>query len=293
MTARLLSVSTALLLVAAACGGSITEGSASDGPDAGAAGSGGTDADARRSCVSDRECAAPTVCEVCPDGVSHSCATGKCTAGGCEVVYPPCPTVDAGACPADAPIGGACAGDLHCTYGAETCCGQTHPSTVCDCIDGRFACYATDACLLPPGSCGNVDAGAPFDASAPTDAGSGPSCKADSDCMTPDICKVCPDGKSYSCATGACLDGACETVFPGCPPPTGGGKVMCGGFAGLRCPGIGRCVDDPTDSCDPKRGDADCAGLCKCSGATVDCMPGYVFDASPAVCTCVPDTNHP
>jgi hypothetical protein len=34
----------------------------------------------------------------------------------------------------------------------------------------------------------------------------------------------------------------------------------CGGFAGLKCDG--KCVDDPTDNCDPKRGGADCIGIC-------------------------------
>lgn len=39
--------------------------------------------------------------------------------------------------------------------------------------------------------------------------------------------------------------------------------VMCGGIAGKACP-IGQvCVDDPSDSCDPKKGGADCSGFCK------------------------------
>jgi hypothetical protein len=35
----------------------------------------------------------------------------------------------------------------------------------------------------------------------------------------------------------------------------------CGGFAGFKCNG-GKCVDDPTDACDPKNGGADCMGIC-------------------------------
>jgi hypothetical protein len=38
---------------------------------------------------------------------------------------------------------------------------------------------------------------------------------------------------------------------------------FCGGFAGFKCRDVGaKCVDDPSDDCDPKRGGADCSGLC-------------------------------
>jgi hypothetical protein len=39
-----------------------------------------------------------------------------------------------------------CVGDQHCTYGQECCCEECHPSLVCDCHDGVYACYNTDAC---------------------------------------------------------------------------------------------------------------------------------------------------
>jgi hypothetical protein len=38
--------------------------------------------------------------------------------------------------------------------------------------------------------------------------------------------------------------------------------VFCGGFAGIKCKDGKKCFDDPRDSCDPKRGGADCGGLC-------------------------------
>ncbi|KAK3360477.1 hypothetical protein B0T25DRAFT_496385 [Lasiosphaeria hispida] len=38
--------------------------------------------------------------------------------------------------------------------------------------------------------------------------------------------------------------------------------VFCGGFAGFRCADGRRCIEDPRDDCDPKRGGADCGGLC-------------------------------
>ncbi|KAF2841857.1 hypothetical protein M501DRAFT_998054 [Patellaria atrata CBS 101060] len=35
-------------------------------------------------------------------------------------------------------------------------------------------------------------------------------------------------------------------------------EEYCGGFAGLRCETTGmRCIDDPRDNCDPKKGGAD------------------------------------
>lgn len=39
-------------------------------------------------------------------------------------------------------------------------------------------------------------------------------------------------------------------------------KQMCGGIAGFPCPVGMKCVDDPSDDCDPAKGDADCAGIC-------------------------------
>jgi hypothetical protein len=37
---------------------------------------------------------------------------------------------------------------------------------------------------------------------------------------------------------------------------------MCGGLAGFPCPDGFVCVDDPSDSCDPATGGADCSGIC-------------------------------
>ena len=37
---------------------------------------------------------------------------------------------------------------------------------------------------------------------------------------------------------------------------------MCGGIAGFPCPDGFVCVDDPSDSCDPATGGADCSGIC-------------------------------
>jgi len=40
-------------------------------------------------------------------------------------------------------------------------------------------------------------------------------------------------------------------------------KLFCGGFAGIACPEGYVCVDDPSDGCDPKKGGADCGGVCR------------------------------
>jgi hypothetical protein len=39
-------------------------------------------------------------------------------------------------------------------------------------------------------------------------------------------------------------------------------KGACGGIGGLQCPDGLTCVDDPSDSCDPEQGGADCMGMC-------------------------------
>ncbi|PTN13000.1 Kazal-type serine protease inhibitor domain protein [Nitrosomonas aestuarii] len=39
-------------------------------------------------------------------------------------------------------------------------------------------------------------------------------------------------------------------------------KQMCGGIAGFLCPDGMKCIDDPSDDCDPTQGGADCPGIC-------------------------------
>jgi len=67
--------------------------------------------------------------------------------------------------------------------------------------------------------------------------------------------------------------GAAEPTKPGGKrvdyPPKGSNaygekepKQMCGGIAGFPCPEGKKCIDDPSDNCDPARGGADCAGIC-------------------------------
>jgi hypothetical protein len=78
-------------------------------------------------------------------------------------------------------------------------------------------------------------------------------------------------------AKGRWTDGECGAT------PTG---PFCGGFANIQCPGVGTCVDDPNDGCDPSAGGADCGGVCVCE-AVAKCPPNYTWNASPEVCGCV------
>lgn len=80
--------------------------------------------------------------------------------------------------------------------------------------------------------------------------------------------KVCGGFRSgyQSCDEGdVCI---VDPYTPGCGPPCDGLGIcvkdkLCGGFAGFACQEEGQvCHDDPRDDCDPKKGGADCGGLC-------------------------------
>jgi hypothetical protein len=75
-----------------------------------------------------------------------------------------------------------------------------------------------------------------------------------------------------------------DDVAKDCTPP----GPTCGGIAGLQCPGHGKCVDNPNDSCDPAHGGADCGGNCVCID-NIACTVGSTFNSDPTVCACVPD----
>ncbi|TFK95071.1 hypothetical protein BDV98DRAFT_609155 [Pterulicium gracile] len=68
----------------------------------------------------------------------------------------------------------------------------------------------------------------------------------------------CPRG--YVCVDDPYVGGcgmACDA--PGiCVKP----NTFCGGFAGFRCKGEKRCVDNSSDDCSSLNGGADCGGIC-------------------------------
>jgi hypothetical protein len=114
-------------------------------------------------------------------------------------------------------------------------------------------------------------------------------CTKDSDCPVPAVaCQQCPDGKSFSCPTASCTNGACSVGFTPCP-----GLIQCGGLGNRPCPAGFACVDDPRDSCSPCRGGSDCGGICvelTCKAAcdpelvcahVVTCVDGLLY---PTVC---------
>jgi hypothetical protein len=94
----------------------------------------------------------------------------------------------------------------------------------------------------------------------------------------------CDPGQHCELEPVICVRAPCPPM-PVCvddpaPAPT------CGGLGGLDCPGIGECVDDASDSCEPTRGDTDCSGSCECN-VIARCMAPLVWDGSAEVCDCV------
>src|SRR5262249_44530567 len=103
------------------------------------------------------------------------------------------------------------------------------------------------------------------------DASGCPTCKCNPPPTTGCAAVLCPAGTDCDPATGKCIST----------------KVSCGGITGKPCPGLGRCTDDPSDTCDPNAGGADCGGICTCV-QNVLCTVNSKFDSSPSVCACVP-----
>jgi hypothetical protein len=91
---------------------------------------------------------------------------------------------------------------------------------------------------------------------------------------------LCPQGTVCMPRQVTCVRAPCPPVAE-CVP-----QVRCGGIAGIRCPGAGTCEDDPTDTCNPATGGADCGGLCICK-QPAECPPDRIWNNNPKVCACV------
>jgi uncharacterized membrane protein YgcG len=113
-----------------------------------------------------------------------------------------------------------------------------------------------------------------------------PTCACNPPPADPCITVKCSAGTHCEATTVMCIKAPCPPVA-GCVanPPS----VPCGGFVGLACPGAGKCVDDPSDSCDPTKGGGDCGGICSC--LPIPCPGAAMFDGSPKVCACGPASN--
>jgi hypothetical protein len=162
-------------------------------------------------------------------------------------------------------------------FAAAGCSGHTVPQPLV--LETRSVQCGGSPGLLPPcpgaGSCVPDPQQQP---PCPTGAG-GSECVGKCQCFRG---LACAQGEVFDSAPDVC---ACVPA-PATPPPS---KVACGGLAGTPCPGIGLCLDDPSDNCDPKYGAADCSGACYCPG--FGCASGFALDASPAVCACLPTAS--
>jgi len=258
----------------------------------------------------------PDVCACVPaEPPPDACAGVRCRAGThCEVVGG-----DAAACVPDE-LPNPCAAVL-CP--APSTCDVVDGEAVCTPIEpsgpfcGGFAgiaCPGSGSCVDVPGDgcnparggadCGGVCEcnvlalcirGSVFDPSpevcacvpAP-DACAAVRCRAGTHCEVLDDGAVCaPDEPVNPCAAVLCPAPSTCDVVDGKAVCTPIAPTFCGGIAAFPCPGAGSCVDNPADDCDPKRGGADCGGVCECNILAL-CSEGLVFDAAPAVCACVP-----
>ena len=151
---------------------------------------------------------------VCPNGGTvcsgmggpNSCANtcGKDIAAADIPDTMDTPDITPEQCPASPAFSGKCSNEgLKCDYGQECCCGKCYPSTVCSCMGGSWACYATDACMLPPGACD--DAGSTPDTS-------GKSCTADAECGTGFFCKT-PTSQCGSSGTCTIKPQICDSIY--------------------------------------------------------------------------------
>jgi hypothetical protein len=275
---------------------------------------------ARVRCAAGTECVVVDGQATCAATDASACAAVLCPVDTtCEVIdgEPNCTPIetDASACAAVlCPVDTTCEvidGEPNCTpieTDASACAAVLCPvNTTCEVIDGIPNCTPITpdaplcggfAGLTCPGEGTCVDD--PSDNCDPENGGA--DCGGICECnvlalcvegfvydASPEVCACVEDSEPNACALVLCPPNSiCEVVDdeavckPIEPPP----GPFCGGFGGFPCPGAGTCVDDPTDTCDPDNGGADCGGICECNVLAL-CVEGFAFDPSPEVCACV------
>lgn len=85
---------------------------------------------------------------------------------------------------------------------------------------------------------------------------------ADSGGLDSQTCVEDPRDTCDPYAGGADCSGVCVYLDGRSAASTPTSGQLCGGFAGFQCPEGKTCVDNPNDGCDPKKGGADCSGIC-------------------------------
>ena len=199
---------------------------------------------------------------------------------------PPSGRVDAGAMPGK--DGGGeptnpcaatlCAVGTHCEARPVPCAGAT---TICP----EAAVCVTNA--PPPPACPPVCKIACPNGNV-LDTNGCPTCACNPPPADPCSAVTCAAGTHCQADVVMCIKAPCPPIAS-CVPDAP--RLFCGGIAGIPCPGAGKCVDDPSDGCDPTKGGADCGGICSCSPQTVLCVKGATFDSSPKICACVPGSG--
>jgi hypothetical protein len=179
-------------------------------------------------------------------------------------------------CPAEPPLGlsGACPDNQRCEYGQECCCGTCHPSLVCTCSGGRWACYNTDACMIPGCPDAVDDPGPDSDADPDVPVPTG-CCSTDEQCGEGLVC----GGTGYSSECKPRPErGRCYRDEHCYETQTCEGARVCGCDADCDWPDTeGTCEPLPVDCCNR---DDDCGDGFVCRGMwDHDLLPGRCVPA--------------
>jgi len=218
----------------------------------------------------------PCAAASCPTNTSCEVVDGQAVCQPLEPAGPFCGGFAGIACPGS----GTCADNPN--DGCDPQRGGADCGGICQCVE-RVLCVRGSVFDSSPDVCACVPQEPPVDACASVRCRAGTHCE-----VVDDRAQCIVDEQVNPCAAASCpTNTSCDVVdgqavcTPLDPAP------FCGGIAAIACPGQGTCVDNPNDGCDPRRGGADCGGLCECNVRAL-CVRGSVFDPSPGVCACVP-----